>query len=90
MVQVLDQSQRLKAAGFALPHEEEFRDAVVELRETIAFLTGAAAGLPVPPDASVEERARYVEKFRRLAELYPPPRSWFEEDFSALRGSKRV
>jgi hypothetical protein len=86
LIQVQDQSHRLKAAGLELRHEDEFQDAVVELRESIAFLTGAAAGIPLPPDASEQERARYVDEFRRLAELYPPPRSWFEEDFTALRG----
>ena len=86
MVEVQDQSRRLKAAGVELRHEDEFQDAVVELREAIAFLTGAAAGVPLPPDASEAERARYVDEFRQLAELYPPPRSWFEEDFTALRG----
>jgi len=86
MVQVKDQSQRLKAAGLELRHEDEFQEAVVELREAIAFLTGAAAGVPPPPDASEQERAQYVDEFRRLVELYPPPQSWFEEDFTALRG----
>jgi hypothetical protein len=86
MVQVQDQSLRLKEAGLELRHEDEFQDAVVELREAIAFLTGAAAGVPPPPDTPEEARVRYVDEFRRLAELYPPPRSWFEEDLTALRG----
>ena len=69
-----------------LEGEDEFHDAVVDLRDLIAELEGVVAGVAPPAPASEEERARFHEQFWKLAEAHPPPQSWFDEDFKALAG----
>ena len=72
--------------GVELRDRNEFDDAVVELRLLTADLQGDAAGFTPPPPPSDAERERMREEFSRLAQIHPPPQSWFEEDHMKLVG----
>lgn len=89
MLRIMVDAQRLfdeVRPRVVLEGEHEFGDAVVELRDLIAELEGVVAGVAPALPASEQQRARFHEEFRKLAEAHPPPQSWFDEDFKALAG----
>jgi len=88
MVAVQRMFEHMRSRGLKLVGEEEFEDAIVELREMMAFLQDAVASTG-PPPASGAEQAKLVEHFKHLAQMQPPPQSWFEEDVTRLAGPSR-
>lgn len=75
-----------KGSGHELLGEDEYQEAVLEVRELMTSLRDAVTPAGKPSPAPEAEQVRALEEFKQLASTHPPPQSWFEEDFRGLGG----
>jgi hypothetical protein len=86
MVNISRHARRLVSAGYQLPSLTEFDEVIVKVRDGICVFQDLAL-----PKEKREENddiigsASYAA-FSASAADHQPPQSWFEEDFSPLRG----
>lgn len=87
MLTSMTQGRRLlhaaEAQGVIVKGEDEYAEAMFEIRELMASLLESAKSAAA---VAANEPVESAEQFAQWAATHPPKRSWFEEDFRGVRG----